>query len=94
MRECIDEGILQSYFDGELSSEKTESVASHLARCISCARAVRELESESLLLSRALEPEQGPVQAPKVVAPTPRPSAVRRVADALHNARLLAAVGA
>jgi hypothetical protein len=59
MRECIDEGILQSYFDGELSSEKTESVASHLARCISCARAVRELESESLLLSQALEPEFG-----------------------------------
>jgi anti-sigma factor RsiW len=57
MRECIDEGILQSYFDGELSSEKMESVASHLAVCISCARAVRELESESLLLSKALEPE-------------------------------------
>jgi anti-sigma factor RsiW len=57
MRECIDEGILQSYFDGELSSKKMESVASHLAVCISCARAVRELESESLLLSRALEPE-------------------------------------
>ncbi len=57
MRECIDEGILQSYFDGELSGEKTESVASHLAVCISCARAARELESESLLLSKALEPE-------------------------------------
>ena len=57
MRECIDEGILQGYFDGELSSQKMESVASHLAVCISCARAVRELESESLLLSRALEPE-------------------------------------
>jgi hypothetical protein len=62
MRECIDEGILQSYFDGELSGEKTESVASHLAVCINCARAARELESESLLLSKALEPEfAGPV---------------------------------
>jgi hypothetical protein len=57
MRECIDEGILQSYFDGELSSEIAESVTSHLAVCISCARAARELESESLLLSKALEPE-------------------------------------
>jgi len=62
MRGCIDEGILQGYFDGELSSEIAESVASHLAVCISCARAARELESESLLLSKALEPEfAGPV---------------------------------
>ena len=45
MRECIDEGILQSYFYGELSNEIVESVALHLAVCISCARAARELES-------------------------------------------------
>ena len=57
MKECIDEGILQSYFDGELSREKAESVAAHLAACVSCARSARELESESLLLSKALEPE-------------------------------------
>jgi nuclear transport factor 2 (NTF2) superfamily protein len=53
---------------------------------------VAERHGLSELLMRARG--QGPVQAPKVVAPTPRPSAVRRVADALHNARLLAAVGA
>jgi hypothetical protein len=57
MRECVDEGILQSYFDDELSSELRESVAAHLASCISCARAAREMESENLLLSEALEPE-------------------------------------
>ena len=29
MRECLDEGILQTYFDGELSRGQMESVTSH-----------------------------------------------------------------
>lgn len=57
MRECLDEGILQSYFDGELSSELAESAASHMASCVACTQAANELESESLLLSEALEAE-------------------------------------
>ncbi len=57
MRECLDEGILQSYFDGELSSEYMEGVTSHLVSCMSCAAAARELEGEFLLLSSALAPE-------------------------------------
>ena len=54
MRECLDEGILQSYFDGELSSEHMESVTSHLVSCMKCATAARELEGEVILLSNAL----------------------------------------
>src|SRR5262249_31978074 len=50
-------GILQSYFDGELSIDMMEKVSSHLTSCLACKRAARELESESLLLSEALEPE-------------------------------------
>ena len=57
MRECLDEGILQSYFDGELSSEQMESVTSHLVSCMNCAAAARELEGEANLLSSALAPE-------------------------------------
>ena len=57
MRECPDEGILQSYFDGELSRQLAEGVASHLASCSPCAQAAREWESESLLLAEALRPE-------------------------------------
>ena len=57
MRACLDEGILQSYFDGELSSERMESVTSHLASCSSCSAAARELESENNLLASALAPE-------------------------------------
>jgi anti-sigma factor RsiW len=57
MRGCLDEGILQSYFDGELSNDHMESVTSHLVSCTRCASAARELEGEVLLLSSALAPE-------------------------------------
>jgi hypothetical protein len=57
MKQCVDEGTLQSYFDGELSIDMMEKVCSHLSSCLACKRAARELESESLLLSEALEPE-------------------------------------
>jgi putative zinc finger protein len=54
MRECLDEGILQSYFDGELSRERMEQVTSHLASCVTCSVAARELETEINLLSTAM----------------------------------------
>lgn len=57
MRECLDQGILQSYFDGELSNVHMESVASHLVSCTVCAAAARELEGEFALLSNALAVE-------------------------------------
>lgn len=57
MKECLEEGILQSYFDGELSIDRMEKVGAHLTSCLACKRAARELENESLLLSQALEPE-------------------------------------
>jgi len=57
MRRCLDEGILQGYFDRELSNEHMEAVTSHLVSCIKCAVAARELEGEVLLLSSALATE-------------------------------------
>ena len=53
MRQCLDEGMLQSYFDGELSTSLMESATSHLASCVTCAAAARELEDENALLSEA-----------------------------------------
>jgi len=53
MRQCLDEGMLQSYFDGELSTSLMESATSHLASCLTCAAAARELENENALLSEA-----------------------------------------
>lgn len=54
MTRCLDEASLQSYFDGELPIELMESVTSHLASCITCAAAARELEEETALLTTAL----------------------------------------
>src|SRR3977135_1696555 len=57
MKECLDEATLQGYFDGELSSEAAERAAAHLAACVTCAQAGREVQSELSLLSTALQPE-------------------------------------
>jgi hypothetical protein len=54
MRKCIDEGMLQTWFDGELDANKAADVASHLHDCIHCAEAVRTLEAENLIVSRGL----------------------------------------
>jgi hypothetical protein len=53
MKQCLDEGMLQSYFDGELPASLMESATSHLASCASCAAAARELEEENALLGEA-----------------------------------------
>jgi hypothetical protein len=57
MTRCLDEAKLQSYFDGELSIDMLESVTAHLASCVTCAAAARELEEESALLTSALAAE-------------------------------------
>ena len=53
MRQCLDEAMLQSYFDGELSSSMMESATLHLASCVACSAAARELEEENALLGEA-----------------------------------------
>src|ERR1043166_9287117 len=53
MKQCMDEGMLQSYFDGELPTSLMESATSHLAACAGCAAAARELEEENALLGEA-----------------------------------------
>src|SRR5918993_568234 len=57
MTRCLDEATLQSYFDGELSIQMMESVTSHLASCVTCAAAARQLEEETELLNSALAAE-------------------------------------
>ena len=57
MRECLDEAILQSYFDDELSGQQLEGVTSHLATCTTCAVTAREIEAETSLLAAAFAPE-------------------------------------
>lgn len=59
MRECLAEGIIQAYVDGELSPPEAERVATHASACAACAAAISEAENELALLSTALEPEFG-----------------------------------
>jgi anti-sigma factor RsiW len=57
MTRCLDEAMLQSYFDGELSLHEMESATLHLASCETCAAAARELEEETALVMSALAAE-------------------------------------
>ncbi|HEX8136730.1 MAG TPA: zf-HC2 domain-containing protein [Pyrinomonadaceae bacterium] len=57
MRECVQEDVLQAYFDGELSPEQMERVATHIAACAECATVAREIEAESLMMAEAFAPE-------------------------------------
>jgi len=57
MRECIEEGVLQSYVDDELSTEMAERVAAHVAACSTCAATLCEINNELAMLSTAFEAE-------------------------------------
>jgi hypothetical protein len=57
MKDCIEEGTLQAWFDSELSANKAASVAAHLNACAACAAAMTEVEAESLSLREALAVE-------------------------------------
>lgn len=54
---CLDEGILQSYYDGQLEPKALEQVSSHLTSCSFCAEAARRVESEMELTTGAFAAE-------------------------------------
>jgi hypothetical protein len=53
----LDEGLIQSYADGELSLEMTEAVATHLGACAACAAMAAEAEQETAIMAAAFAPE-------------------------------------
>jgi hypothetical protein len=57
MKECLDEGKLQGFFDGELSPDMMEQAARHVTLCPECAQALREVESESAIFLTAIAAE-------------------------------------
>jgi hypothetical protein len=77
MKRCLDEGTLQSYFDGELPIEMMESATVHLSLCVTCAAMARELEQETALLTSAL--------AAEFDAPVPTEQLRRRVDAAVAD---------
>jgi hypothetical protein len=57
MKECLNEEILQQYFDGELEQVHLERAIVHLAGCETCTAKLTELENETNLVATALAPE-------------------------------------
>src|SRR3954466_2629807 len=57
MKNCIDEGTLQTWFDGELASPEAALVTAHVKSCADCAALARVMEAENLLLSEGLAHE-------------------------------------
>ncbi|HEX8749226.1 MAG TPA: zf-HC2 domain-containing protein [Pyrinomonadaceae bacterium] len=58
MREfCLTEDVIQQFVDGELSEERTEAVAAHLAGCEDCASLLDNVEQENAFLAEAFAPE-------------------------------------
>jgi len=57
MKNCVDEGILQAWFDGELAANEAARVVAHLHACAECAANAQTVEADNLLLSEALAEE-------------------------------------
>jgi hypothetical protein len=57
MRNCVDEGTLQAWFDGELNGKAAADVKTHLDECTLCAESARILEVEAAVVSSALAVE-------------------------------------
>jgi anti-sigma factor RsiW len=81
MRNCIEEGTLQAWFDGELHVDQAANVAAHVNGCSRCAGAARRVEVESLIVFEGLAPEFA------VTVPTERlRQRVEKVANAFQPA--------
>jgi hypothetical protein len=62
--QCLDEGTIQSYLDGELSPALMEKTTAHLVQCDNCALLLNEAQEELEMLAIALEPELCAVTVP------------------------------
>jgi len=52
---CFDDGVVQTFVDGELGSERVEELVRHLSICEECTLLAAELESENELAFGALD---------------------------------------
>jgi len=57
MKNCIDEGTLQAWFDGELSPDAAAGVTAHVNACAQCAEAARAQELENQIVFQGLAAE-------------------------------------
>jgi hypothetical protein len=54
---CIDEGTIQAFLDGELANDASESVATHIGECDACALLLADAEEENSFAFAALDNE-------------------------------------
>ncbi len=54
---CFNEGTMQAFLDGELTSDLVQDVARHIAQCEPCALLLKETEEESDFAFTALDEE-------------------------------------
>ncbi len=97
MRNCLDEGMLQGYIDGELSAASMDEAAAHIAACLSCADAAREAENEMASFTAAFAHEasvnvpterlrdhiEAAIDQRQLAVATPAPSSFNRLCGAL-----------
>lgn len=57
MRDCIDEGTLQAWFDGELPADTAAHVTSHVNTCAHCADELATLKAENSVLATTMAAE-------------------------------------
>ena len=57
MKNCIDEGTIQAFLDGELAVDANEVVAMHIGDCDACAMLLADAEEENSFAFAALENE-------------------------------------
>lgn len=54
---CVDEGVIQAFLDGELTVEVNETVAMHIGECDMCAKVLANAEEENSFAFAALDNE-------------------------------------
>ncbi len=79
MNMCLDDGLLQTYMDGELAPAQMETCAAHLAACATCAELAHEAEHEYALCATAF--------APVLRVPAPTARLRLRLEDAIAGAQ-------
>ncbi len=88
MKQCLREGELRAWLDGELPAEQVPAAERHVAECAACATAYRQVADRAARVSGWLESLSAEIPAPVAV---PR-LAARRAAAWLAVAALAAAL--
>ena len=55
MNECLDEGVLQAYLDGELLQSKADMVAVHLGMCLECGARMERIQATAAHVNAMLD---------------------------------------